>query len=183
MYQFILFEGLDRTGKSTIAKKIAKKIDGILLHSPPEILVPYRKHFDSLNNDINLSYYITANHILDYQISENIQKRNVVCDRHFFTTVVYHSAKLNKNLDYLLKNMKNIPSKIYYLTGKVSELDKRASDTNSKNNRFHEVILWKKVDENYNRIFAHYPNVIKINTTNKTEKEVLQIVLDDLKYR
>ncbi len=181
MYQFILFEGLDRTGKSTIAKEVAKKLNAILLHSPPDILIPYRKHFDSLDNETNLSYYITANHVLDCQIGDYLSKQNVVCDRYYFTTIAYHSAKLERNIDYLLKEMKTTPNKIYYLTGEVTVLNARAEKTGLKNDRFHGIDLWKKVEFNYNKLFKRFSNVVKIDTTNKTEEEVLQIVLNDLK--
>ena len=183
MHKFILFEGLDRTGKSTIAEKIAKLLDAKLLHSPPEVLVPFRKYFDTLDNTTNFSYYLTANQILDFKISEYLKKQNVVCDRYYPTTAAYHSAKLNKNMNFILDTVRTKPDRIYYLTANPEILDKRATDTNSVNDRFHGIDLWRKVSKNYDKIFLHNPSVLRIDTTNKTEKEVLQIVLDDLKTK
>ncbi|MFO7710271.1 MAG: hypothetical protein R6V53_00745 [Candidatus Woesearchaeota archaeon] len=181
MSQFILFEGLDRTGKSSIAKRIAHEMNAVLLHSPPELLMPFRSHFDALDNETNFSYYLTANHVLNCQIEELLKTSSVVCDRYFHTTIAYHSVKLKRNLDSYLNGMTVTPHRIYYLKGDVEVLEQRAK--NSGKDRFHGPDLWREVMRNYDRLFENLPNVLVIDTTDKTEEEVYKIVSEDIEKR
>ena len=183
MSNFILFEGLDRTGKSTISKKVAETIGAHLFHPPPGVLCPYREYFDSLDNETNLAYYLTSNHIVDYQIGEHLSSNNsvCVCDRYYYTTVAYHSVKLNKNIDYILQGMQNKPDKIYYLTANISELKERISVGNLISDRFHDVKYLEKVKKKYEEIFTNIKNVVEVDTTGRSEQEVFGEIADDLK--
>lgn len=143
-------------------------------------MAPFRPYFGSLDNQSNLAYYIVCNHILNLKIVEIRQKFPVVLDRYFFTTVAYHSAKLGKNIDYILDRMTTLPDRIYYLTGDISELENRTRTTGQVNDRFHGVGLWEEVDKNYRRLFSHNPNVLVVDTTNRTIDQVYNQILTDV---
>lgn len=181
MYPVILFEGLDHTGKSTIAEQIARELHGVIIHSPARELTPFRKYFDSLGNEENFAYYLTGNHAVDLKISHLRKKRIVIADRHFFSTVAYHSPKLGKNIDYILKGMKNVPDIIYYFTATIAELEKRTHKSGKVNERFHGARYWKEVEAHYQRIFEHYPQVRIVDTTGKTLEQVYQFILKDIR--
>ena len=180
MKPFILFEGLDRTGKSILSAKVAEKIGAELLQSPPKELLPFREYFDGLSNETNFAYYLECNRTLNKQIRSIRKNTPVVLDRYFFTTVAYHSVKLGRNIDYILDEMTSVPNRIYYFTGNINELNKRAIATGNINPRFHGIKLWKEVDKNYERLFFGNPNVVKIDSTKLKLDEVYKIILDDL---
>jgi len=180
MFPFLLFEGLDNTGKSIIAKKIAKKINAALYYGVPELLLPFREKFDNLDDEISFAFYIIGNHIIDSQISESRKTRNVIVDRFFFSTIAYHSVKLGRNLDSFLNEMKNIPDKIYYLTGQIEEINKRTQKKGLKSNELYSPTFFKEFIRNYDRVLSRYSNIVIIDTTYNSIEEAYRIVLDDL---
>ena len=182
MHPFILIEGLDRTGKSTIARRVAEAMGGRQLHSPPDVLVPFRAGFDSLSDDeINFCFYLVGNHVLNQQIAKILKRSPVVLDRHFPSTVAYHSPKLGRNLDYCLEGMSPLPNRIYYLTGDLDVLDERARVTCTRNDRFHGFDYWRQVASHYDRIFKGNETVVRVDTTDMAEDVVYKFVFGDLK--
>ena len=65
--KFIVIEGLDATGKSTLVENLSSSLDATRLVCPPEIMVPslgggsIRKHFDSLSPLQRRAFYRFSN--------------------------------------------------------------------------------------------------------------------------
>ena len=85
MNKFIVIEGLDATGKSTLVDKLSILLDAVQLSCPPEILIPSivdghaRSHFDSLNPLQRRAYYRFSN-----LVSERTSgKRNLAKPRNY----------------------------------------------------------------------------------------------------
>jgi dTMP kinase len=182
MYPFILFEGLDRTGKTTVAKRIAQELGGVYLHSPPEVLMPFRKGFDAQGSDeLNFAFYLVGNHILNQQIVQAIQTQLVVCDRHFPSTVASHSDKLGRNLDHHLEEMNPLPDRVYYFFADIGTIIERDKASGGVNERFYGREYWERVMANYDRIFSGNPGIVRIDTTHRTIDEVYELVLGDIR--
>lgn len=60
-------------------------------------------------------------------------------------------------------------------------MHERSKKTDTEKEKFHDYELLKKVSQNYDKIFANDPRVLKIDTTDKSEDEVFQLVLNDVK--
>ena len=93
--KFIVIEGLDATGKSTLAPKLARYLNATLLACPPqlkkhEILEGnLRSHFDCRPPAQRRAYYRAANLIASEQAEVVLQTGDVVMDRYWMSTVAF----------------------------------------------------------------------------------------------
>ena len=181
MHPFILFEGVDGTGKSTAAESVSKEAGFVYLHSPPDALVPFRKHFDGLDPDICLNFYLMGNNIMNSIVGKTLEREPVALDRHFPSTVAFHSEVFGMNLDPYINQMKPWPNRIYYLFGDPDVLIQRAGEITKSDSRSRGTGFMREYAEHYERIFSGRPEVVRIDTTRMDKDEVREYVVDDLK--
>ncbi|KAI4466388.1 thymidylate kinase [Holotrichia oblita] len=86
-HPFIVFEGLDATGKTTISRKIAEKHNAKLLRTPPASISGLRGFFD--NDQLRVPYYSFGNYIAELEVLEALQQGPVVLDRYWHSTAVF----------------------------------------------------------------------------------------------
>jgi len=90
---FIALEGLDGTGKSTIAAALALRLGAELLRTPPAVLAPVRPlidgAFESSPTARQLFYAATVAEASDRARRTLAAGRSVVIDRYWFSTVAY----------------------------------------------------------------------------------------------
>lgn len=111
-HTFIVLEGVDGTGKTSVAKSLAQKMNAeyVLTPMPPldEILVPSATtemikltHYINHLNDthVRFCYYLWAVLHASHRIREILQTHDVICDRYIASTLAYHAA-----LDPKLRN-------------------------------------------------------------------------------
>jgi dTMP kinase len=126
---FIVFEGLDKAGKSTLIKKVQnelteKGINVATLHFPTENNNPTNIFGnlvqDFLQNKIytnqqELIYHIYANDRLEQKSNlENLLSEHdiVLCDRYMYSNLAYMGVKMQKEMDYMVKYGYNLEFKI-----------------------------------------------------------------------
>lgn len=95
--KMLVFEGLDFSGKSTLSKVMAKRINGVYYKTPPENYVEIIKKMDESS-----SFIFTEERLLLFleslkSASSEIEKileseKNVIVDRWVWTTLSYHFA-------------------------------------------------------------------------------------------
>ena len=101
--KFIVIEGLDATGKSTLVLPLAECLDATLLKCPPELNAPQlsdtdlRVYFENKNPQQRRAYYRAANLIASELAEVALQKGHVVMDRYWTSTVAF--ASLDDDLD------------------------------------------------------------------------------------
>ena len=103
--KFIVIEGLDATGKSTLAVKLAKHLDATLLKCPPQLVAPelsdtdLRSYFDDRPSLQRRAYYRAANLIASEQAEVALQEGHVVMDRYWTSTVAFAALDDDSDLD------------------------------------------------------------------------------------
>lgn len=70
-----------------------------------------------------------------------------------------------------------MPDKLVYLYATTEQIRKRLNARNVQN-KFEDLDFLEQVKQKYEELFEHYPNIIRIDTTNKsisiTVNELLQ---------
>lgn len=91
---FITFEGVDGAGKSTTISELGKLVDFEVYGTPPKRYLEMRESVDRNASAID-HYRFYRDGIID--ASDEIQAlvlagKNIVCDRYWMTTYVYHKV-------------------------------------------------------------------------------------------
>ncbi|MCK5061923.1 hypothetical protein KAR28_05255 [Candidatus Parcubacteria bacterium] len=89
---FITIEGIDGSGKSTISKLFARQADSALYKTPPKNIISKRDEIDAKATPIDhYRFYLDGIYTASKEIWQFLASgKNVVCDRYWLTTYVYH---------------------------------------------------------------------------------------------
>lgn len=93
--KFIVIEGLDATGKSTLVEKLSLALSARQLSCPPEIIIPSlrkgsaRPHFDSMSPLQRRAYYRFSNLVASEEVGKYIANSHVVMDRYWTSTAAF----------------------------------------------------------------------------------------------
>lgn len=160
---FIVIEGLDGTGKSTITKELASALKAELLNTPDQSLSAARKDIDNAYEGNpyarQLFYASTVVHLSDKIKDLQSQGKNVVLDRYWLSTQVYHSWKCSGKHYQLTEVEKHIqtPDFTIYLNlplaARKLRLGKREGNTTEDN-----LTLTNDIDEKLNETYDSYKN-------------------------
>lgn len=90
---FIVVEGIDGCGKSTLVNLLADTLGFSLLKCPPEELSEVRSLFD-MDDVAHKLFYSAANKIVSAKAAKFIASgASVICDRYWLSTKVYSSVR------------------------------------------------------------------------------------------
>lgn len=173
---FIVVEGIDGTGKTSVAKELAQRLNGKYYTCPPKIILPFRKIADKSPYKLRYIYYLLGNYIAQLEIKSLLKHTTVVCDWYIFSTVAYHSVLLKRQL-----RIPNIfmPSMVVYLGASISQISSRLAKR-ATNSKFENLDFLEKVKLRYEELISGQNNVIKVDTTDKTVEVSVKQILENL---
>jgi dTMP kinase len=176
-FPFVVLEGADGTGKSTVAKALATALGGEYIATPPPPLSSVREQIDQTASvDVRFLYYL-AGVLHASDIARKVRRsKPVVCDRYLASTIAYHKALgLSWNLaaeDIPFLN----PDITFQLT--VEDEAVRLRRLSSRNGTsksdllFQDPALARKLGEQYQKF-----EMTKLDTTSLHANEVVEIAL------
>ncbi|XP_046679601.1 UMP-CMP kinase 2, mitochondrial-like isoform X2 [Homalodisca vitripennis] len=90
---FIVLEGIDASGKTTISNRLAKLISGRQLGTPPAELLGLREQFDKHELELRRAYYALGNYMAAEQVRQIYRTDPVIMDRFWHSTAAYAIAQ------------------------------------------------------------------------------------------
>ncbi len=107
-FPLIAIEGIDGSGKSTVAELIAGKINGVCIHTPAKEYSDMKSFFTNCSHHAIPRFYFFLSGIWEaYNRAKDICKTQpVIFDRYILSTLIYHRVMLkrcgiNLNLDLI----------------------------------------------------------------------------------
>jgi len=201
---FIVFEGVEGTGKSFQINKLYKKLKNkkfsVLKTREPGgsftaekirdlIFSKYSNNFDKLT-DFFLMCASRNEHIKKLILPAKKEEKIIICDRFIDSTYAYQviGNKIDKNLNiinqkYILKNLK--PNLTIVLKSNFHSIASRVSKR-KKNNKFDKLKInfYKKVQEAYLKLAKKNKNYYIFDSSDNTdvlEKKILKLIINKLK--
>jgi dTMP kinase len=192
MSGFVVLEGIDGCGKSSVARLVAKRLGtkAMLTREPTDSWIGRAvrrgdKHKVSPYTDALLFMADRAQHT--EEISRLLERRKtVVCDRYYHSTVAYQTAYLDDVFEgdafrWLLDtNLKiSIHPDLTVFLVIPPELGLRRIKGRSKLSRFERLAFLREVHKNYLRLAQLDPTIVKLDGTKDLESvvgEVLKLI-------
>ena len=174
--KFILFEGVDGSGKTTLAKKLADRIGGIYYDSPPECIRDLRKSIIT-SDEIRLQYYLLGNIIASEEVKRVLQTDHVVCDRYIYSTIADHSIRLGRDIN--IPQSLVFPDYIVYTRSSLRTIEERLLKRDGKIKKG-EIEFLDKVAQKMESLLRDRDNVFYLDTTDKNPEELIDLILRNI---
>lgn len=177
---FIVFEGVDGVGKTTIANLLVEKLNVCYQKTPLPRLKWVANLLDKFHNpEIEAVGYFVLTAFTSLFISRQLKHQHVICDKYILNTIVAQTClggKLIKIIEKLRYKFLLKPDYVFCLTiSDQNELIKRLKNRGNFNGNDKQLLpYWRKIQEKY----LEFPEIIFINTSNKTPDEILSVVLN-----
>lgn len=187
---YIVFEGIDGSGKTTVCSHITVRLResgyNVLLISEPsesEIGQLLRKQMQdmTLNQKSIALLYAADSYDIQDKISEGYDF--ILSDRNFFSTVAYQMMDVDENWLFSIHKFLEIPDMIFYLRVSVDEALGRIERRDGNRDVFENKESLEQIKVNYDKIMAQRDGfrVIEIETSERNENEIVETVLAILK--
>jgi len=191
---FIIIEGIDGTGKTTIAKQLAEEINGQYIKSPPPPFDKIKQHvLETATPMARFTYFLCSNIQLSVLAKTLLSKSHVVADRYVWSTVAYHAAIERLSVRTPIKLIASfrkfllMPDLVIFLTVQrqvqLTRIKKRSDNSLQRglllSNEFQLRLMkaYRDVEELF-----EVP-LLRIDTTNKSISAIIDIIKGALRIR
>ncbi|AEF95975.1 dTMP kinase [Methanotorris igneus] len=183
---FIVFEGIDGSGKTTQAKLLTKKLNAFYTCEPTEgqigrLIREILKGKKKCEKE-TLALLFAADRVEHVKlIEEKLKESHVVCDRYLYSSIAYQTSQgVDEDFILQINRFAKKPDIVVLLTVDVEEGMKRLG---KEKEIFEKEEFLKKVQNKYLKL-AKKEGFIVIDTTNKSinesHEEILKIIKSKL---
>ena len=164
---FIVFEGIDGSGTSTQIKKLVETDPSKYIATAEPTTNETGKFLRKMLcgefsvDEKTASYLFAADrceHIYGKDGVEQLinQRKTVVSDRYFFSSLAYQSVSCGKDLPRLLNSPFPLPEYLFYFKIDPEISLKRVDSRNEKKEIYEKIDLQKKISALYDEVISEY---------------------------
>lgn len=130
-FPFIVFEGLDGAGKTTLARMLGEQQSLSYYTSIPSNLMPLRSQVDVTSSPIaTFHFYSLCNSLRSQEYALQLKSSGIIADRYIFSTLAYHSLLMQQDLSHYLDIVQCdrrflMPDAIVYVTASKEVINQR----------------------------------------------------------
>lgn len=157
---FLVFEGPDASGKTTLARGLADRWGGVYTSSVPAELMVLRAEADGLPPEDRLRFYQLCNAVVAGRIRGALADSDqpIVLDRWIFSTVAYNETLVSRSLEPYARQILDEdryprPDAVVYVTADPEIRLERATREGTKNLWF-DVSLQRELASRYDKVLA-----------------------------
>ena len=178
---FITIEGVDGTGKSTVAKMLATFINAAHIVTPSPSLNKQRELIES-TNDRTKKFDFYKNSIIQQrkEIELLLQHSDVICDRYIHSTFAYQwpiETHIPKRINNFIDGIK-IPDFSFLLTvneqARISRINSRELTTGIINKADHQLDIINTARKR----FLEMDELTQIDTSQMTPEDVCRKIIE-----
>ena len=182
--KFIVIEGIDGSGKTTVSKYICNIIDAQFYKTPSFPFSDIRKLIDeNVNLKSRFFFYLSSVIHASHEIRELLKTRTVVCDRYILSTLCYHRAA-----DPFLKSFNETkveilePDLTFYLDANCNVRMKRITKRENVDFKdlFNSDLHVEEFQDKVESEFRKYKNLIWVNTNILSAEDVADQLIEKI---
>ncbi|WP_354622944.1 deoxynucleoside kinase [Psychromonas sp. MME2] len=181
MNKFIVFEGLDACGKTTLSSLYAKDRSSVVHSAVVKEAKALRKVIDSYQSkESALLFFLLNNLLKSHEVSGALESGDVVLDRYIFSTLAYQTIILEedivKQIFDTLKITQNIllPEVIVFVKADAETINSRIETRGGTLQWYGDAITQNNcVETAYKKIFQWFDiPIVEIDTSEKHGRSV-----------
>lgn len=177
---FIVIEGSDGSGKTSVARIVAERIEAVFYQTPSSFWRDYREIVEGKPVLIRFLYYLLATVWSSAEIAMLLRHGPVVCDRWIYSTWVHHivyGLRLIKKIPCRYVPLFSIPSHAFLLSVSEEERARRILSRAGNNRRDLDFRSLVQVQN----LFTQISDLKEIDTSKMSIMEVAETILENLK--
>lgn len=181
MNKFIVFEGLDACGKTTLSSLYAKERDSVVHSAVVEEAKELRQVIDSYQSkESALLFFLLNNFLKSHEVSGALESGDVIVDRYIFSTLAYQTIMLGedivKQVFDALKVTQNIllPEVIVFIKADAETINSRIEARGGELQWYGDAVTQNNcVETAYKNIFKWFDiPIVEVDTSDKCGRSV-----------
>ena len=171
---FLNFEGVDGTGKTTMAQGIAAKYGFKYLRTPDSHspLTKLRAYIETLDYETRFNYYNLCSRTIHSKLKDALVEGGVCLDRYYPSTLAMHNVLLGRDLfSEMIKDGLIEPDAIILLVASEKDIRERLKERAKKDGQTpNDALIQRgdliiKVQDEYLRLFGRNSNTFIFSTS------------------
>ena len=177
---FIVIEGVDGSGKTTVGQLLAERLDAVFFQTPSGWWRQKRSIVEEAPAPIRFIYYLLATIYASIQIKKALKQRALVCDRYLYSTWAHHIANGCRFLRRIPPGLVPVvkPDHTIYLTVNPFQREQRIQTRPDNTASDLDSTTMKSV----NHEFTKLPGMIHIDTTHLCPAGVVDEIIKRLNH-
>jgi deoxyguanosine kinase len=183
MNKFIVFEGLDACGKTTLSSLYAKERNSVVHSAVVAESLALRKVIDSYESkESALLFFLMNNFLKSHEVSGALNSGDVILDRYIFSTLAYQTIMLGENIVKCLFDTLNIaeklllPEVIVFVKADAETIKNRIKARGGNGQWYGDEITQNNcVETAYKKIFKWFDiPIVEIDTSEKHGRSIAE---------